>query len=49
MPPPLASFDRDEGVFVKHLVEVAHPEQDDGIAVLLLGVQVLTHRGRYRR
>src|SRR6476660_6341905 len=39
----------DEGVFVKHLVEVAHPEQDDGVAVLLLGVEVLTHRGRRRR
>ena len=40
---------RDEGVLVEHFVEVAHPEQEDGIAVLLLGVQVLTHRRRCRR
>ena len=40
---------RHEGVFVEHLVEVAHPEQQDRIAMLLLRVQVLTHRGRRRR
>ncbi len=39
----------DEGVFIEHLVEIAHPKKDDGIAVQLLGVQVLTHRGCHRR
>ena len=60
MPPPLASFDRevsvsssardgDERVLVEHLVEVAHPEEQDGVAMLLLGVEVLPHRRRRRR
>ncbi len=35
---------RREGVLVEHLVEVAHPEKDDGVAVLTLGVEVLPHR-----
>ena len=40
---------RHQGVLVEHLVEVAHPEEHDGIAVLPLGVEVLTHRrGRLR-
>ena len=39
----------DEGVFVEHLVEVAHPEEEDGIAMQLLDVQVLPHRGCHRR
>jgi hypothetical protein len=37
---------RREGVFVEHLVEVAHPEEDDGVAVLALGFEVLPHRRR---
>ena len=40
---------RDQGVFVEHLVEVAHPEEQDGVAMLLLRVEVLTHRRRRRR
>ena len=59
MPPPLASFDREvsvsssaraatEGVFVEDLVEIAHPEHEYGVAMLLLCVQVLAHRGRHR-
>ena len=39
----------DQGIFVKHLVEVAHAEEQDGIAVLLLGIQILPHRRRRRR
>jgi len=39
----------DERVLVEDLVEVAHPEQQDGIAMLLLRVEVLTHRGRRGR
>ncbi len=31
-------------VLVEHLVEVAHPEEDDGVAVLTLRVEVLPHR-----
>ena len=57
MPLPPASFDRDvsvrsrardgdERVLVEHLVEVAHAEEDDGVAVLTLGVEVLPHRRR---
>ena len=38
----------DERILVEHLVEVAHPEEDDGITVLTLGVEVLTHRGSAR-
>ena len=37
---------RHERVLVEHLVEVAHPEEHDRIAVLTLGVEVLPHRGR---
>ena len=36
----------DEGVLVEHLVEVAHAEEHDGIAMLLLRVEILTHCGR---
>ncbi len=39
----------DQRVFVEHLVKVAHPEQQDGVAMLLFGVEILTHRGRRRR
>jgi hypothetical protein len=56
MPPPLAFFDRDvsvsssargdERVLVEHFVEVAHPEQQDCVAMLLLRVEVLPHCGR---
>ena len=38
-----------QGVFVKHLVEVAHAEEEDRVAMLLLGVQILPHRRRGRR
>ena len=31
-------------VLVEHLVEIAHAEEDDGVAVLTLGVEVLAHR-----
>jgi hypothetical protein len=37
---------RRERVLVEHLVEIAHPEEHDGVAVLPLGVEVLTHRRR---
>ena len=37
---------RRERVLVEHFVEVPHPEEDDRIAVLTLGVEVLTHRRR---
>ena len=33
-------------VLVKHLVEVAHPEEDDGVAILALCLEVLAHRRR---
>ena len=33
-------------VLVEHLVEVAHAEEHDRVAVLTFGVEVLTHRGR---
>ena len=39
---------RDQRVLVEHLVEVAHPEEHDRVAVLPLGVEVLPHRGRDR-
>ena len=39
----------DEGVLVEHLVEVAHAEEQDRVAMLLLGVQILPHRRRRRR
>jgi hypothetical protein len=32
-----------ERVLIEHLVEVAHAEEDDRVAVLALRVQVLTH------
>ena len=32
-------------VLVEHLEEVAHPEEQDGVAVARLGVEVLPHRG----
>ena len=58
--PPLASFDRDvsvsssaraavERVLVEHLVEVAHPEEHDGVAVLPLRVEILPHGRASRR
>jgi hypothetical protein len=37
---------RDERILVEHLVEIAHAEEEDRVAMLLLGVQILTHRGR---
>ena len=40
---------RDEGVFVEHLVEVAHAEEQDRVAMLLLRVEILPHRRRRRR
>ena len=39
----------DESVFIEHFVEVAHPEEEDGIAMLLLRVEILPHRRRRRR
>ena len=39
----------DQGVLIEDLVEVAHPEQQDGVAMLLLRVEILTHRRRHRR
>src|SRR5262249_28894649 len=39
----------DQGVFIEHFVEVAHAEQQDGVAMLFLGVEILTHRRRRRR
>ena len=39
---------RDQRVLIEELVEIAHSEHDDGIAMLLLGVEILAHRGRYR-
>ena len=39
----------DERVLVEHLVEVAHPEKEDRIAMLLLGIEILSHRRRDRR
>ena len=38
-----------ERIFVEHLVEVAHAEEQDGVAVLPLRVEILTHRRRRRR
>ena len=38
-----------ERVLVEHFVEVAHPKKHDGVAVLPLDVEVLTHRWRGRR
>ncbi len=35
-----------ESVLVEHLVEVAHPEEDDGVAVLALRLEVLPHGRR---
>jgi hypothetical protein len=40
---------REQRVFVEHLVEIAHPEEEDGVAMLLLGVEILPHRRRRRR
>ena len=37
---------RSDRVLVEHLVEVTHPEEDQGIGVLSLGLQVLAHRRR---
>ena len=37
---------RGQRVLVEHLVEVAHAEEHDGVAVLPLGVEVLPHRRR---
>ena len=36
---------RHQRVLVEHLVEIAHPKKHDGVTVLPLGVQVLTHDG----
>ena len=40
---------RHQGVFIEHLVEVAHAKEQDGVFVLFLGVEVLTHCRRCRR
>ena len=37
---------RGQGVLVEELVEVAHAEEDQGVAMLALGLQVLSHRRR---
>jgi hypothetical protein len=37
---------RRQRVLIKHLVEVPHPEEHDGVAVLAFGVEVLPHRRR---
>ena len=42
----IESARRDERVLVEHLVEVAHPEEDDGVPMLALGVEILPHRRR---
>src|SRR5262245_42796094 len=34
---------RQQGILVKHLVEIAHPEKENRIAMLLFGVEVLPH------
>jgi hypothetical protein len=36
-------------VLVEHLVEVAHPEKQQGVAMLALRVEILAHRGRGAR
>ena len=36
----------DERVFVEHLVEVAHPKEQNRVAILLLRVEILPHRRR---
>ena len=33
----------DQGVFVEHLVEVAHAEEHDRVAILALGLEILPH------
>ena len=33
-------------VLVEHLVEIAHPEEQDGVAILALRVEILAHRRR---
>ena len=38
-----------ERVLIEHLVEIPHAEQQDRIAILLLGVQILPHRRSRRR
>ena len=40
---------RHEGVLEEHLVEVTHAKEQDGVAVLSLGVEVLAHGGCHRR
>jgi hypothetical protein len=40
---------RDERVLVEHFVEVAHAEEQDRVAMLILRVEILPHRGRRRR
>ena len=40
--------DADKRILVEHLVEVAHPEEDDGAGILALCVLVLPHRWRQR-
>ena len=40
---------RDERVFVEHLVEVAHAKEQNRVAMLLLGVEILAHRRRHGR
>src|SRR5688500_17521979 len=37
-----------QGVLVEHFVEIPHPEEHDGVAVLTLRIQILTHGRRCR-
>ncbi len=37
---------RHQRVLVEHLVEIAHPEEHDGVAILPLRLEILAHRGR---
>ena len=37
---------RDQRILVEHLVEIAHAEEHDGVAILLLRIEILPHRGR---
>jgi hypothetical protein len=37
---------RDERILVEHLVEVPHAKKQDGIAILLLRIEILAHRRR---
>jgi hypothetical protein len=34
-----------QGVLVEHFVEVAHAKQQNGVAILVLGLEILPHGG----